>query len=282
MDQRALEHPGDDLHVLVRMCLEARSWRDYVVIVDQEQPMMGIQRVVVAGKRERVLGVQPSQPGLEPIAPRRTSTVGASASVVSVIVAPPGRPGSRRDDGRDHRDVQLRAVLVSDLGADLGGLLADGAADVSGAERHDHLVPDILHDNLRDSIRAPGTAPAADRRRSRPTTRWYARRTASGQRPSRQIPGSGPGLLDGDLRGRVGFQPLVWIGRPLSVESPNVPSSSRCRARSSAARRSRKSAAMESSMPSADSGWARSAMSPVSFSASRSCSPAASVPPSRP
>src|SRR5438034_7437132 len=92
------------------------------------------------------------------------STVGASGPVVSVIVAPAGRPsgyGSRARGrravrrllaGGDHRrggggggDVQLRTVLLGDLGADLGRLLTDGVADVGGVQRHDHLVPEIFH-----------------------------------------------------------------------------------------------------------------------------------------
>jgi hypothetical protein len=65
--QRALEHPGDDLHVLVRVRLESGSRRDHVVVADQQQAVVGVQRVVVAGEREGVLGVQPRQPGLEPV-----------------------------------------------------------------------------------------------------------------------------------------------------------------------------------------------------------------------
>src|SRR5262249_3698972 len=50
-----------------------------------------------------------------------------------------------RDYLRGGGEVQLRTVLLGDLGADLGGLFTDGVPDVGGVERHDHLVPEIFH-----------------------------------------------------------------------------------------------------------------------------------------
>jgi hypothetical protein len=40
--QRALQHPGDDLHVPVRVGLEAGARRHDVVVVDQQQPVVGV------------------------------------------------------------------------------------------------------------------------------------------------------------------------------------------------------------------------------------------------
>src|SRR5215471_2048749 len=82
---------------------------------------------------------------------RRMSTAGVSGPVVSVIVAPAGGRSGRGSCPRGRRavrrllagrdqlrggggGVQLRAVLLGDLGADLGGV-----------QSHDHLVPEIFH-----------------------------------------------------------------------------------------------------------------------------------------
>ena len=61
VDQGALEHPGDDLHVLVRVGVEPGAGVDDVVVVDQQQPVVGVGRVVVVAEGERVLGVQPPE-----------------------------------------------------------------------------------------------------------------------------------------------------------------------------------------------------------------------------
>ena len=67
MDQRALQHPGDDLHVAVRVGLEAGARVDDVVVVDQQQAVVGVARVVVLAERERVLGVEPAEVALGPV-----------------------------------------------------------------------------------------------------------------------------------------------------------------------------------------------------------------------
>src|SRR6476620_4356052 len=57
--QRATQHPSHDLHVAVGMGLESSAWRDYVVVVHQQQAVMGVIGLIMAAERERVLGVQP-------------------------------------------------------------------------------------------------------------------------------------------------------------------------------------------------------------------------------
>ncbi len=46
----AVEHPRDDLHVGVRVRAEASAAADDVVVVHEQQPVMGVGRVVVAPK----------------------------------------------------------------------------------------------------------------------------------------------------------------------------------------------------------------------------------------
>ena len=77
--RRAVEHPGHDLHVAVRVRLEAAARRDDVVVVDEQQPEVGVRRVVVVPERERVARLQPVDVGGEPLvrpaaAPRRSSS----------------------------------------------------------------------------------------------------------------------------------------------------------------------------------------------------------------
>jgi hypothetical protein len=55
VDQRTLQHPGDDLHVLVGMGVETHPRPDDVVVVDQQQAVTGVRGVVLAAERERVL-----------------------------------------------------------------------------------------------------------------------------------------------------------------------------------------------------------------------------------
>lgn len=67
MDEGSLKHPGDDLHVPVGVDLEAGPGQDDVVVVDQQQAVVGVVGVVVLAERERVLGVEPTDAGLEPV-----------------------------------------------------------------------------------------------------------------------------------------------------------------------------------------------------------------------
>ncbi len=46
----ALEHPGDDLHVGVRVRAEAATAVHDVVVVDEQQAVVGVRGVVVAGR----------------------------------------------------------------------------------------------------------------------------------------------------------------------------------------------------------------------------------------
>ena len=62
--ERSVEHPGDDLHVAVRVGLEPGAGRDHVVVADEQQAMVGVGRVPVAAEREGVLRVEPADVGL--------------------------------------------------------------------------------------------------------------------------------------------------------------------------------------------------------------------------
>jgi hypothetical protein len=65
--QRATEHPGHDLHVLVRVGVEPGARLDDVVVVHQQHAVVGVGLVEVAAERERVLGVQPVDLGGETV-----------------------------------------------------------------------------------------------------------------------------------------------------------------------------------------------------------------------
>src|SRR5215813_2362539 len=60
---RTLADIGDDLHVRVRMRGEAGVRRDLVVVPDAQAPMADVVRVIVAGKREVMLRLQPAMVG---------------------------------------------------------------------------------------------------------------------------------------------------------------------------------------------------------------------------
>ena len=114
--QRALQHPGDDLHVLVRMGLEAGARLDDVVVVDQQQPVVGVGPVVVTAEAEAVLAVQPAQAGLEPL---------VGAADVDLRGQRGGHVGSftgRRSGVLDRGDLELEGDLVADQ--DAAGLRA--------------------------------------------------------------------------------------------------------------------------------------------------------------
>ena len=78
MLELAIEHPRHDLHVTVRMGLEAGAARDSVVVQHEELPMVGVVRGVVAPEAEGVLRVEPAGAGVEPVG-RRSDVDGAGA-----------------------------------------------------------------------------------------------------------------------------------------------------------------------------------------------------------
>jgi hypothetical protein len=61
--QLALQHIADDLHVAVPMGAEAGPRRDAVLIDDAQVAPAHVGRVVVAGEREAVVGLQPAVVG---------------------------------------------------------------------------------------------------------------------------------------------------------------------------------------------------------------------------
>lgn len=67
MNQRTLQHPGDDLHVLMRVGVETHPRNDDVIVVDHQHPVVGIGGVVVAAEREGMLGIEPACVGLEAV-----------------------------------------------------------------------------------------------------------------------------------------------------------------------------------------------------------------------
>src|SRR5437867_1237434 len=75
------EHPGDDLHVLVRMGPEPRAGIDHVVVTDQQQPVMGIRRIIMIREAEAVIGIKPPGFRMKPL--RTPSDVNHGMSLLS-------------------------------------------------------------------------------------------------------------------------------------------------------------------------------------------------------
>src|SRR3954470_15010840 len=92
--QGALHHPGDDLHVPVRVGLEPEARCHDVVVVDQQQPVVLVVVVVVVAEREGVLAVQPPDPGAEPLG--GAADVDARGEGGSAHVGSSGRRGGMR------------------------------------------------------------------------------------------------------------------------------------------------------------------------------------------
>ncbi len=60
VDEGAFQHPGHDLHVAVRVGVEAEPRHDAVVVAHQQQAVVRVGRVVVIAKAEAVLRVEPT------------------------------------------------------------------------------------------------------------------------------------------------------------------------------------------------------------------------------
>src|SRR3954451_4924678 len=97
VDQGALHDPGDDLHVPVRVGLEAEARRHDVVVVDQQQPVVLVVVVVVGAEGEGVLAVQPPDLGAEPLV--GAADVDAWGKGGSAHVGSSGRRGGMRIGG---------------------------------------------------------------------------------------------------------------------------------------------------------------------------------------
>ena len=61
----AVEHPGHDLHVAVAVRPESATGADGVVVVDDQEPVTDVARVVVRPEAEAVPGVEPVEVGVE-------------------------------------------------------------------------------------------------------------------------------------------------------------------------------------------------------------------------
>ena len=66
--ERTAKHPGHDFHVLVRMGVETGSRQYGVVVVDEQQSVMSVVRIVVLSERERMFRIQPGDAGFQAIA----------------------------------------------------------------------------------------------------------------------------------------------------------------------------------------------------------------------
>src|SRR5579863_877238 len=67
MGQRTVEHIRQDFHVAMGVRTEAPSSRDAIVIDDSQRAETHVRRIMIAGKGEGVITVDPSQVGMPPI-----------------------------------------------------------------------------------------------------------------------------------------------------------------------------------------------------------------------
>ena len=112
MDQRSVEHPGDDLHVAVRVRVEPGAGGHLVVVVDQQNPVVGVGRVPVIAEREGMTGVQPADAGVWSVVGASNVDEGGGAGRHAISVEPKS----------DYRDV-MASVNTGRYTANLG---ADG------------------------------------------------------------------------------------------------------------------------------------------------------------
>ena len=85
--EAAVEHPGDDLHVAVRVRLEPDAGRDDVVVGDQQQPEVRVGRVVVVG-RTRTSAWSRASPSRWPSG-RPPASASSRSSPSSLVPRPP-------------------------------------------------------------------------------------------------------------------------------------------------------------------------------------------------
>src|SRR3546814_17023269 len=80
----ALKHPGDDLHVTVRMGPEANPRRHHVVVADEQEAVGGVVGVVVLAEGEGVLRVQSTDAGLEAVSSPQNVDLGEKDAVHAI------------------------------------------------------------------------------------------------------------------------------------------------------------------------------------------------------
>ena len=159
-DERAVEHPGDDLHVAVRMRAEAAAGRDHVVVQYEQQTVVRVVRVVVLAEAEAVPRVEPRDLGMEAGARRagRRSRRALRAQVplqkptaLVCVVRPPeststlscaNTPLGLSDPGTTHavnhprstpHELAVHGVTHGDRDVGIGGV---GDHDLPGVEDH--------------------------------------------------------------------------------------------------------------------------------------------------
>ena len=67
MFQLAVQHPGHDFHVPMRMGAEAAAGLHPIVVAHQQQSMMGVRRIIVVRKTEAVPRIEPPDLRVKPI-----------------------------------------------------------------------------------------------------------------------------------------------------------------------------------------------------------------------
>ena len=63
----AAQHPGDDFHVLMRMGSESGAGFDDIVVAHQQQPVMGVPRIIMVCETKAMKRVEPVHLRTEPL-----------------------------------------------------------------------------------------------------------------------------------------------------------------------------------------------------------------------
>src|SRR5207249_10914070 len=69
-------HPADDFRMLLRMGSESGAGFDDIVVAHQQQPVMGVLRIIMVREAKAVVRVKPVHFGMEPLAAASNDNAG--------------------------------------------------------------------------------------------------------------------------------------------------------------------------------------------------------------
>jgi hypothetical protein len=67
MLQFTVEHPGHNFHIVMRMRTKPHFGPHHIIITHQKQSMVGVLRIIVVGKAEAMMGIEPTDLCVKPL-----------------------------------------------------------------------------------------------------------------------------------------------------------------------------------------------------------------------